>query len=77
MYGDYYFSSDNAGVAAVAPAVPTPAMLYGWSARAVGGLTTTFGNGAQIAVGGERGWIGGTVSIWTYRARASIPFDAQ
>ncbi len=75
LYGDYYFNSDSAGVPA-AGAIPF-IVLDGWSARAVGGLTAKFGNGAQIAVGGERSGIGGNFGLWTYRARASIPFGAQ
>jgi hypothetical protein len=75
IYGDYYFNSDSAGAPAVA-AVPF-IVLDGWSARAVGGLAATFGNGAQIAVGGERSGIGGNFALWTYRARASLPFGAQ
>jgi hypothetical protein len=75
IYGDYYFNSDSAGAPAVA-AIPF-IVLDGWSARAVGGLTATFGNGAQIAVGGERSGIGGNFALWTYRARASLPFGAQ
>jgi uncharacterized repeat protein (TIGR01451 family) len=78
FYGDYYFNSDNAGTLAAA-AVPIPAnfILDGWSARAVGGLTAQFGNGAQVAVGGERSGIGGNFGLWTYRARASVPFAPQ
>lgn len=78
LYGDYYFNSDNAGTLAAA-AVPIPAnfILDGWSARATAGLTTQFNNGALIAVGGERAGIGGNFGLWTYRARASVPFGAQ
>jgi hypothetical protein len=43
----------------------------------VGGLAVKFGNGAQIAVGGERSGIGGNFAFWTYRARASVPFGPQ
>ena len=76
VYGDYYFNSDTASVA-LAGAIPAAIVLDGWSARAVGGLATKFSNGAQIAVGGERSGIGGNFAIWTYRARASVPFGAQ
>jgi hypothetical protein len=75
VYGDYYFNSDSAGAPAAA-AIPF-IVLDGWSARAVGGLTATFDNGAQLAVGGERSGIGGNFSLWTYRARASVPFGAR
>jgi hypothetical protein len=78
LYGDYYFTSDSAGAAATAAAaIPSSIILDGWSARASAGLTAKFGNGAQIAVGGERGGIGGSFAAWTYRARASVPFGAE
>jgi hypothetical protein len=57
--------------------VPTQFVLDGWSARATAGIATRFGNGALIAIGGERGGIGGNFALWTYRARASVPFAAQ
>ncbi|WP_024511771.1 Ig-like domain repeat protein [Bradyrhizobium sp. ARR65] len=76
LYGDYYFNTDNAG-AAVAPAVPTQFVMDGWSARATAGVATRFANGAQVAIGSERGGIGGNFAVWTYRVRASVPFDAQ
>ncbi|MFB9262433.1 Ig-like domain repeat protein [Bradyrhizobium erythrophlei] len=78
LYGDYYFNNDSAGaVAAATAALPANLVLSGWSARASGGLTARFDNGAQIAVGGERSGIGGSFGLWTYRARASVPFSAQ
>jgi hypothetical protein len=77
LYSDYYFNTDSTGVPAVGPAVPAIYVLDGWSARAVGGVTARFANGAQISVGGERGGIGGDFALWTYRARASIPFVAR
>jgi hypothetical protein len=40
-------------------------------------IAAKFGNGAQIAIGGERGGIGGNFALSTYRARASVPFAAQ
>jgi hypothetical protein len=75
VYGDYYFNSDSAGAPAAA-AIPF-IVMDGWSARAVGGLTATFGNGAQLAVGAERSGIGGNFALWTYKARASLPFGAR
>ncbi|MBR1153710.1 autotransporter domain-containing protein [Bradyrhizobium sp. JYMT SZCCT0428] len=75
LFGDYYFNSDSAGTAAAA--IPSKLILDGRSARAVSGLTATFGNGAQIAVGAERGGIGSSFGLWTYRARATLPFSAQ
>ena len=76
IYGDYYFNRDDAASIVAAGAVPlasTP-LLEGWSARATGGLAARFAGGAAIAVGGEFGGIGGNVRIWTYRARAAVPF---
>ncbi|HYW64331.1 MAG TPA: autotransporter domain-containing protein, partial [Bradyrhizobium sp.] len=75
VYGDYYFNSDSVGAPAAA-AIPF-IVLDGFSARAVAGLTVTFGNGAQLAVGGERSGIGGNFALWTYKARASVPFGAR
>jgi Bacterial Ig-like domain (group 3)/Autotransporter beta-domain/Immunoglobulin I-set domain len=78
LYGDYYFNSDSAGAAAAAAAtIPSNLILDGWSARATGGVTARFGNGAQVAIGVERAGIGGSFGLWTYRARASVPFGAQ
>ncbi|TWB07103.1 Ig-like domain-containing protein [Bradyrhizobium stylosanthis] len=78
LYGDYYFNGDTAAASALAAAATPPAFLLdGWSARATGGFAARYDNGAQIAVGVERGGIGGDVGLWTYRARASIPFSAQ
>jgi hypothetical protein len=77
LYSDYYFNSDSAGAATAVAAIPSNLILDGWSARAVGGLMAKFGNGAQIAVGAERGGIGGNFALWTYRARATVPFGAQ
>jgi hypothetical protein len=74
VYGDFYFNKESAGI--LAPGAIPFAVLDGWSARAVGGLTATLANGAQIAIGGERGGIGGNFALWTYRARASVPFGA-
>jgi hypothetical protein len=77
LFGDYYFNSDSAGAAVALAGIPATVVLDGWSARAVGGIGARFSNGGQITVGGERGGIGGNVGIWTYRARASVPFGAR
>lgn len=74
MYGDYYFSSDNATAALAASGLPGAVVLDGFSARAIGGVTAKFANGGTIALGAEFSGIGGDASIWTYRARASVPF---
>ena len=73
VYGDYYFTGNNATVAGV----PTPALLLqGWSARLLAGLDMKFRNGGVISVGGELGGLGSNsnTTIWTYKARGSVPF---
>ena len=70
LYGDYYFSLDDAATAGLA----TAPLLQGWSGRATGGVAMTFGRGAQLNVGGEYGGIGSDVHIWTWRVRGSVPF---
>jgi hypothetical protein len=74
LYGDYYFNTDNATAAVAASGIPAAIVLDGWSARATGGITAKFGDGAQVAIGAERAGIGGSFGFWTYRARASVPF---
>ena len=70
LYGDYYFSRDDA----LAAGLTTVPLLQGWSTRATGGVAATFGSGAQLAAGGEYGGIGGNTHIWTWRVRGSVPF---
>ena len=70
MYGDYYFSWDDATIAGVT----TVPLLEGWSGRATAGLDLTFAHGALLGVGGEYGGIGGNFQIWTWRVRGSVPF---
>jgi hypothetical protein len=75
LYGDYYFSLDT-GAALTPGAIPF-LVVDGWSARAIGGLSARFGAGAQAELGVERGGLGGNFAAWTYRARVSVPFQAQ
>lgn len=76
LYGDYYFNGDTASVPSASLATVSAVVLDGWSARAAGGVNAKLGNGAQISVGVERGGLGSSsgVALWTYRARASMPF---
>ncbi|HEX7925754.1 MAG TPA: Ig-like domain repeat protein, partial [Bradyrhizobium sp.] len=74
LYGDYYFNSDNATAALAASGLPGAVVLDGFSARAIGGVTARFANGGQVALGAEFAGIGGSASVWIYRARASVPF---
>jgi hypothetical protein len=70
LYGDYYFSNDDAS----AVGLTTVPLQQGWSARATGGVTMTFGRGAQLSVGGEYGGIGSDIHISTWRIRSSVAF---
>lgn len=70
LYGDYYFSRDDA----IDTGLTTVPLLQGWSARATGGLSMTFVRGAQLSAGGEYGGIGGNTHIWTWRMSGSVPF---
>lgn len=76
LYGDYYFNSDSAAVPAASLATVSAAILDGWSARVASGANLKFSNGAQLSLGAERGGIGSSsgAALWTYRARASMPF---
>ena len=73
IYGDYYFNTDNVVIPG-AGALPVTPVFSGTSARTDLGLSAQFAGGGQFTVGGERSGIGGNFSLWTYRARASIPF---
>jgi outer membrane autotransporter protein len=77
LYGDYYFNADDANAAAVVASLPVAVVMDGWSARTTAGLTAKFANGSVASVGGERSGIGSGFSLWTYRARASMPFSAH
>jgi Autotransporter beta-domain len=77
LFGDYYFNRDTSSAAASIAAPPIPLVLDGWSARATGGIAASLASGAQLEIGGERGGLGGNVAVWTYRARASVPFGAR
>lgn len=70
IYGDYYFSRDDADTFGL-PSIP---LISGWSARFAAGIGMNFERGVQLAVGGELGGIGGDYTFWTWRARASLPF---
>ncbi len=70
LYGDYYFSKDDAATAGLT----TVPLLQGWSGRAIAGVDMTFSRGEQLSAGGEYGGIGGNYQIWTWRVRGSVPF---
>jgi len=70
LYGDYYFTSDDATSTGLAS---TP-LLQGWSARFTSGLAMKSQGGGQLSFGGELGGIGGNTTILTWRARGSVPF---
>lgn len=70
LYGDYYFTSSDASCTGLAS---TP-LLMGWAARLTTGLDMKFQSGGTLSFGGELGGIGGNTTIWTYRARGTVPF---
>jgi hypothetical protein len=70
LYGDYYFSHDDAA----AVGLTTVPLLQGWSARATGGVAMSFGRGASLTAGGEYGGIGANFQIWTWQVRGSVAF---
>ncbi len=73
LYADYYFTMDSESASEIASVAPVP-FLQGWAARATGGLTATFHNGAQVTVGGELSGLGNDTQIWTVNVRSSVPF---
>jgi outer membrane autotransporter protein len=70
LFGDYYFSGDNAQ----SVGLTTTPLLQGWAARAAAGVAATFSNGAQLGAGGELSGLGNTTHIWTWSVRGTIPF---
>jgi translation initiation factor IF-1 len=76
LYGDYYFTEDNATAIVAAGGVPlasTP-LLQGWSARMTGGVGARLPGGAMLGVGAQYGGIGGNTQLWTFTAKAQVPF---
>ncbi|WP_295854411.1 IPT/TIG domain-containing protein [Tardiphaga sp.] len=78
LYGDYYFNKADSGtiLAAEQPLASTP-LLQGWSARATGGISARFPGGAGVGVGAELGGMGSNTRIWTFSAKARLPFTAE
>jgi hypothetical protein len=70
IYGDYYFTSDDASAAGLAAI----SLLENWSARFISGLSFSLKGGTQLSFGGELGGIGGNTTIWTFCFYASVPF---
>ena len=72
LYGDYYFSKDDAttppGLTAATP------ILQGGAARATGGVTMMFGGGAQLTVGAEYSGLSQDTRIWNLQLHGSVPF---
>jgi hypothetical protein len=76
LYGDYYFSQDDAAAILATGGLPlasTP-LLQGWSARMTTGLGIKFASGGMVALGAEYGGIGSNFETWTYKAKAQVPF---
>lgn len=76
VFGDYHFSQVNAAPLAgmVEPSLASTPLLQGWSARATGGLGSKFVNGSALLLGGEVGGLGSNTRIWTFSAKARMPF---
>jgi hypothetical protein len=70
VYGDYYFSHDDAATAGLT----TVPLLQGWSARVTSGVAMTFGPAAMLSAGGEYGGIGGNFQIWTWQVHGDVAF---
>jgi hypothetical protein len=69
-----YFNAKNSNLAGAAP---VPPVFSGTSACTEVAMSAQFASGGPLKVGGERSGIGGSFSLWTYKARASVPFNAQ
>lgn len=72
LYGDYYFSRDDA-TTTPAPTAVSP-LLRGGAARATGGVAMMFGGGTQLSVGGEYSGIGQNTRIWNLQLHGSVSF---
>src|SRR5262249_44644308 len=69
LYGDYYFSRDDATTVGLT----TVPLLQGWSGRVTGGVAMTFGRGA-ISAGRESRGTRSDVHMWTWRVRGTVAF---
>ena len=69
LYGDYYFSRDDA----ITDGLTTVPLLQGWSGRVTGGAAMTFGRGV-LSAGGEYGGFGSDFHIWTWRVRGTVGY---
>ena len=74
LYGDYYFTADDATVLIAPGLLASQPFQTGWSARAAAGIAASLANGAVVTVGGEYGGIGSQTQLWNIRGRASVPF---
>lgn len=71
IYGDYYFSTDDAS----ADLTFEDAVQDGWSARITAGFGLNLDSGAQLSLGGELGGLGdGGAPHGTVKATVRIPF---
>ena len=76
VYGDYYFSRDDAAaLAAGGLALASTPQLDGWSARLTGGLNARLSGGEMLGAGAEYGGLGSDVRIWRFTAKARVPFN--
>lgn len=73
LYGDYYFSSDDAHAGPNVAVAPQTTM-EGASLRLTSGLDWQTSGGLRLSVGGELGGLGSDHLLWSARGRASMPF---
>jgi hypothetical protein len=48
--------------------------VHGLSARVTSGVTFSTKDGKSLSFGGEYGGLGNDYSVWSVRARGSVPF---
>jgi Autotransporter beta-domain/Bacterial Ig-like domain (group 3)/IPT/TIG domain len=74
LYGDYYFSKDDATTTTTPALAAVTPILQGGSARATGGVTMMFDGGKQLSFGGEYSGIGQNTRIWNLQLHGSVSF---
>lgn len=75
VYGDYYFDgSTSSAIAADGTQLASTPLFSGWSARVTGGLGLKLASGGAFGINAEYGGIGSDFEIWTFTAKAQVPF---
>jgi hypothetical protein len=68
-YADTYFGRDSA-----AGPIPITQVMDGTSARLTGGIAFVTPSGARLTAGAEVGGLAANFTVWSLRARGSVPF---